>query len=495
MRRRNHLVLGALLALAACSEDLAPEPEAQPDGGVLPSHVTTVDNGDGSFTTSVDATAMDAWIGFDFQSGGEAAESTTSWDLGFRRFEVKSNGGTSGEGGVEVAILAGADFATLARAPLDGWSSDTAEASPFNAGDGWYAYDINSHVLTPRDLIYVIRSAEGAYFKLEFTDYYDDAGTSGYPAFRWAPVDAPAAEDDALVIEAKVAGQWTYLSASAGVVTVSDPLASSDWDLAFSRTLVKTNTGANGPGLAGARLAPEGAGYAAIASATTLGYASTGLTEWFDYDVSTHVVTPRPVVFLVRTARGDYAKLQITGWDDGTYTLRRAPIARDVAVNSATVAATDPSAKVYFSLRRGEVVSGAEVASGTDWDLALSRTLVATNSGTSGPGTGGAADPAAASLADITSAASTTYAPDTMLPVPGPPGSGQYSGSPALAAWYDYDPVTHAVTPKARAYLVRTADGGHAKLQITSYAGGTLGFDWAYAGAGRDDFQAPGGPP
>ena len=40
-----------------------------------------------------------------------------------------------------------------------------------------------------------------------------------------------------------------------------------------------------------------------------------------------------------------------------------------------------------------------------------------------------------------------SYAADAMLPVPGPPGSGEYSGSPTLAAWYDYDATTHAVTP------------------------------------------------
>jgi hypothetical protein len=49
------------------------------------------------------------------------------------------------------------------------------------------------------------------------------------------------------------------------------------------------------------------------------------------------------------------------------------------------------------------------------------------------------------------------------------------------------------VTLRAKAFLVRTADGGHAKLQITSDVDGTLGFDWADAGAGRDDFQVAGG--
>jgi hypothetical protein len=502
-------MLAALGSGGGCSEDLAPAgTDAGADGAVASTHVTTVNNGDGSFTTSVDATSMTEWIGFDFQTRAEAA----AYDLAFRRFEVKLDGGTSGTGGVEIAAVPGADFAAVTRAPAAGFTTDTAEALAFAAGDGWYAYDPATHVLAARPIVYVVRSTEGAYFKLAFAGYYDAAGTSGHPSFRWAPVEAPPA-DDALVVDASAAGEWTYVSVLGGVVTVTDPLASTGWDLAFSRTLVQTNGGTSGPGVGGARLAPEGSAYATVDRASTLGFdddaglpvpgppgsgtysGNPALGAWYDYDPATHAVSPKPGVFLVRTADGAYAKLQIAAWVDGKYTLRLASVARDAGVHSATIVATDAAAHVYFSLRRGEVVSGDAVAAGTAWDLAVARTLVVTNSGTSGPGGGGAADPGAAALGDVVTAAGAAYAVDAMLPVPGPPGSGEYSGSPTLAAWYDYDPATHAVTPKAKAFLVRTADGGHAKLQVTSYADGTLGIDWAYAGAGREDFQVSGGMP
>ena len=48
------------------------------------------------------------------------------------------------------------------------------------------------------------------------------------------------------------------------------------------------------------------------------------LSEWFDYDASTHRVTPRKVVFAIRTADGHGAAVQVLGYRDGVYSLRMA---------------------------------------------------------------------------------------------------------------------------------------------------------------------------
>jgi hypothetical protein len=133
-------------------------------------------------------------------------------------------------------------------------------------------------------------------------------------------------------------------------------------------------------------------------------------------------------------------------------------------------------------------VTPADPATDRGWDLALSRTRIATNSGTSGPGMGGARDAGAASLVSLTSAPNTDYTADAMVPNPGPPGSGSFSGNPVRNGWYDYDMTTHAVSPKDKAFLVRTADGGYVKLKITGYASSTYTLAWAYAGAGRTSF-------
>src|SRR5690606_22566299 len=45
------------------------------------------------------------------------------------------------------------------------------------------------------------------------------------------------------------------------------------------------------------------------------------LATWFDYDPSTHAVSPRDARFVLRTAAGDLAKIEILAWEDGLFTI------------------------------------------------------------------------------------------------------------------------------------------------------------------------------
>jgi hypothetical protein len=501
-------------AVTACAADLQPDPPGggDPDGGSAQSHITHTDNGDGSTTTQVDATRDAEWVHLDLETKTEVTAADPAWDLAFQRFKIKIDGGVSGAGGMEVAVLPAADFGAMAVAPADGYITDDPDGDDegsepelaFLRGDGWYSYDPATHVLAPRDRVHVVRSVEGGYFKLEMTNYYDGAGTSGFPTFRWAPVASPA-DSGVLVVDATDTQAWVYVDVEGGVVTVSDPTTSDDWDLAFSRTKIRTNSGTSGLALGGSRLAPDGATFEATSAASTIGYTRDAmlpipgppgsgeysgnavLNAWYDYNPSTHVVTSKRLVYLIRTATGDYAKLQVTDYASGLLTLRLAPVERDVTVQTTIVTATDSASWVYVDLRADAQITIADPAASYAWDLALSRTRLATNSGTSGGGGGGAAATTATALSAVTTSAG-DHAVDSMLPIPGPPGSGEYSGNPVLAGWYNYDPVTHVVSPKDTVFLVRTADGGHVKLEITGYAGGSYTIDWAYAGAGRTDF-------
>ncbi|MDD9934672.1 MAG: HmuY family protein [Myxococcales bacterium] len=197
---RAALMLGATLALG-CAAELGTSDGDEQDppaaGGI-----TTVDNGDGTYTTLVDASDGEAWLTFDFESGERVLEGDEAWDLGFQRFEIKSNGGISGDGRVVVAALAGADFEALERAPGGEYVEDAADGDDededpdyaFLVGDGWYSYDPTDHTLSPQDVLYVVRTVEQGYFKLQMLDYYDEAGSSGFPRFLWAEVDAPAGD-------------------------------------------------------------------------------------------------------------------------------------------------------------------------------------------------------------------------------------------------------------------------------------------------------------
>ena len=242
------------------------------------------------------------------------------------------------------------------------------------------------------------------------------------------------------------------------------------------------------------------------------------MSGWYNYDPATHAVSPKEIIYLVRTGTGDYAKVQVLDYADGVVKLRVGPVTREVEVISSEFDASDAESFVYIRFDQGLVVSPEEPTTDTGWDLAISRTKLKTNSGTSGLGVGGALDVGAASLEEIGSVPGgfgcylaaeghicdceltedacaakpgawteqcgcpVSFAVDEMLPLPGPPGAGEFSGNPALAQWYDYDPVTHSTTPKPSAFVVRAGDGAYAKIQIMTYDDGVMSIDWAYAG-------------
>jgi hypothetical protein len=190
---RAQVMLLLLAALAGCAEDLVPEGDESET-----ETISTVPLPDGGFTTRVNASASDVWVYFSFVSNDQVIPldppNSSDWDLAFQRFHIITNGGASGNGGASVAVVADQAFADVVAAPAEGYvadqpdgdDSDTVVNSAFEEGDGWYAYDEMTNRLSPRPLVYVIRTARGAHYKLSLLDYYDAAGSSGHPIFSWA---------------------------------------------------------------------------------------------------------------------------------------------------------------------------------------------------------------------------------------------------------------------------------------------------------------------
>ncbi|MCB9602566.1 MAG: HmuY family protein [Sandaracinus sp.] len=537
MRALSISLLFALL-FPACADDLGGDPT--PDGGVVTDDASTppptdggpapstdrvrhTDLGEGVTETLVDGTATEAWVLLDLDRGGAEVdanlETDTTWDLAIQRYHLRTNGGAGGPANVQVAVLDGVAFDDVTQAPSEGWRQDEPPATTeipdevpmgadvpstvfSNEADPWYVYDGATHELTPKLRTYVLQSTESRYFAIALVDYYSpDTAASGYPAFRWKEVAPPdVAPMPGVTVDASSREAWVYVRLDGSVVEVTDEASSSEWDLALRRTAIRTNGGVSGPGFGGAR--EDDRAWATIESTTTVGFAedtmlpiagppgsgeepgNEALGAWYDYDPTTHAVSPREAVFAIRGAAGDYAKLRVLAWEDGVFRLELAPIAREVDRRTSTIEASDATAWTRFSFRRGAIV---EVETDdTSWDVAFSRTLTATNSGTAGPGEGGAARAESSDL-DAIVAAATEYTVDVNVP-PSRPGASAYDGNAVLGAWFDYDPTTHVVSPSDAAFLVRTADGGHVKLRITGWADGVFTIDWAYAGAGRDEF-------
>ncbi len=206
----TELAIAALAAavLLGCAPRLE-TPNDGPDAGIDTGPIRHDDMGDGVTETTVDATDEVLWIYMDIDSG-EAVEPATpemseAWDLGFRRFHIKMNGGVSGTGMMELTYTDDEDFATITEAPAgDVYLSDAPDDPEdededpeyiFSNGDtAWFDYNPGTHVLTPKERVYVFRSVAGDYYKLQMLSYYDKAGSPAYLGFQWAPIAAPSGQ-------------------------------------------------------------------------------------------------------------------------------------------------------------------------------------------------------------------------------------------------------------------------------------------------------------
>lgn len=140
----------------------------------------------GPVTYTVDATDPDRWIFFDFSRGSIVPESVDGWDLAFHRFNVIVNGGPgfSGQGGaLDLGSLPDDSIQDVPRGPYPG--TEAGRDSVHAALEDWYSYSFTSHLLTPRDRVYAIRTADGRYARLRFLSYYCPGPQPGCVTFEY----------------------------------------------------------------------------------------------------------------------------------------------------------------------------------------------------------------------------------------------------------------------------------------------------------------------
>jgi hypothetical protein len=132
------------------------------------------------------------------------------------------------------------------------------------------------------------------------------------------------------------------------------------------------------------------------------------------------------------------------------------------AAGTASATGQPIAAKHYtfYSLADGKEIAYTD-SNSTKWDVAFRGTTILTNSGTSGPGQGGA-QVLAKLFSEVVTAPPTDYAVDGATVKAIPTGSGN--------GWYTYSSTTNVVTPIAgRVLAIRTALGKYAKVEIQNY--------------------------
>ena len=162
-------------------------------------------------TMSVDATSMTTWhyisskdnkvIGTGEQNTDDAAwEKRTDWDFAIQRFKVKTNSGTSGEGKSGLYTF-GKDIkfdAITSLAANTEYTVDTKievpqmDGSTISESKSLAVVSVMQGGMPPtwmKSPIYAIRSADGeSVYKIEFTQYKNDKGKSGYVKYNIAEI-------------------------------------------------------------------------------------------------------------------------------------------------------------------------------------------------------------------------------------------------------------------------------------------------------------------
>jgi len=339
------------------------------------------------------------------------------------------------------------------------------------------------------------------------------------------------------LVDASSTTAWSYLDLETGLaVTPTDPTTERTWDIAFQRFKVISNGGVSGMGgalvarvidtpFADITQAPE-SGYIADAPDGDIDRDDTadsaftnGTNDWYNYDVATHRVSPREdITYIVRTPEmhffparetSNFYKVQLNGYYDaagspGFLRFRWAAVLPPASVmvadagmrpdagalpdapmidaggtpiptDAIRVDAADREALVYFDIETRSVVTPANPATDTVWDLAFRRVLIQTNSGSSGAGLGGALSIEGVPYASVTSTSTTGFEIDALM-ASERPGTPPSSASPILGAWFNYDFTTHIVTAKDITYVVRTGTGTFARMRVWSWTEGAFAF-------------------
>lgn len=375
----NRPALAACLALAAASLAACPNDPTETDDL---SWLTDDDTPGEARKVTLDVTGKDAWVYFSFANGQVTPDNPSEsleWDVAFQRYNLKTNGGTSGPGQGAASDLGDLSLETTKSATVSKWTADaviedarTGDEQSMNAVlSGWYSYHFGKHELVSKYVLYAIKAADGRVALFKIYDYYDDAGTAGHLTILYRfptgadldpdaghPDDTDAGTGEVLddVVEthdgvvygetnldARASKTW-WSFAQGGAVSVDDPETSTGWDLSFDQWLLQTNSGTSGQGQAAAKLAgtrdfdealeAPASGWVVdevqtIGSENRLESTNAELAGWFEYDPTAQRIRSFEEVYFLRTADGQkHAKLQVVGYyhpvtgEQGFYRLR-----------------------------------------------------------------------------------------------------------------------------------------------------------------------------
>ncbi len=335
MTRFTHfLVLTFMIPFAfGCSDDDNPVDSGDDQSGFTDTTVFNVDTG--VWQTSLDASDRDQAAYFSFGSVNPVA-AADNWDISFKRTNINLNGGASSEDGRSVvgAMLTEVEYDDVSIDDTVGveWMED--EINYVIDDEHWLSYNPVTHQLEMTGNVFTMVDAEADNF-IKFT--VDSLVGAGMPPamgtvwmsyFYQSQANATTLNGAVQTASIPVGSGWGYFDFSAGqAVSPGNPQSSTNWDLAFHSYEIAQNSGPNGPGQCAAFPAfgemseptdiesllrhPSGAPlFPDYVTSVFNGDLTDDEAQWYDYNPTTHQISARDRVYLVKTETANY-KLQI----------------------------------------------------------------------------------------------------------------------------------------------------------------------------------------
>lgn len=262
-------------------------------------------------TWQVTNLAPDSATCYDFDAKAESSCDGDTWDIKFenqaRSVKLWSNSGDSGAGmGGVFGLIDWSDLSRYTNATLD---PDTGRDISLHYNEDrsggvftakpWFEYNLQGkHQLYPNNRVYMVTtdsssamtdsSVQQPIYALQITNYYNDAGKSGYPTIRWIDTALPN-KVQTQTINATSNDDWVYVDLKTGQSSTDKD---NTWQIGFKRNDVILNGGDSGSGKIGGYLAATPAGYydakdePIVSQFITDGSAATlaDLTSTADYD-------------------------------------------------------------------------------------------------------------------------------------------------------------------------------------------------------------------
>ncbi len=230
------------------------------------------------------------------------------WDLSLDILtRIHLNGGSSAPGPVYAAKVEGIAFEDVKNAPEVTYMTD--DQSGGYIGENWYYYDVATHTVNPLAHFYVIRAADGEFYKFQISDAVFTSRTDGKLTIYIEKVSSPSSYETQSTVGRTLTTEITLSTIEsvyfnlkeAKIVEVSDETTSMNWDIKTTYLTVNLNGGTSGPG-ACAAIMNEDVKFDSVQAIPVDGYVVDDSTtapstlaigdSWYSYNPATHTLSP-----------------------------------------------------------------------------------------------------------------------------------------------------------------------------------------------------------